>query len=108
MEPVADALCHLIADVIFREAAEGVGIVKGLPAFVPVKKPYDLNEPAVLEQIAEVAGIVTDFAFRRINHADPCLLPYLIHRSLITGHFFTRPYPLVPRPFFFLHRSLPL
>jgi hypothetical protein len=60
MEPVADALCHLIADVIFREAAEGVGIVKGLRAPVPVKKPYDLNKPAMLEQIAQVAGIIAD------------------------------------------------
>jgi hypothetical protein len=73
MEPVADALCHLIADVIFREAAEGVGIVKGLRASVPVKKPYDLNEPAMLEQIAQVAGIVANFAFRRFCHVGPCM-----------------------------------
>jgi hypothetical protein len=88
MEPVADALCHLIADVIFREAAEGVGILKGLRTPVPVKKPYDLNEPAMLEQIAQVAGIVSDFSFRRIDHVGPCMnfLP-LLHGLLITRHW---------------------
>jgi hypothetical protein len=72
MEPVADALCHLIADVIFREAAEGVGIVKGLRAPVPVKKPYDLNEPAMLEQIAQIARLVSYFGMLIGAHMLTC------------------------------------
>jgi hypothetical protein len=81
MEPVADALCHLIADVIFREAAEGVGIVKGLPAFVAVKKPHDLHEPAVFEQIAQVAGTISHCSCALLTHVSvPSTSPLEVER----------------------------